>query len=163
EIPEYKCIGFNKAFIVPDCMKQLAFHQMPGLKPDANLMETMIFYGKLLYFLDVALPERPDYQKITYTPSQLKWCIENEAKIWGFLISNKFLFTTDSKLILNFIPDAPFTKGFPKESPGRIGWFVGWQIVRNFMDNNPETSLNQLMQLTDSQLILTKSRYKPGK
>jgi hypothetical protein len=73
------------------------------------------------------------------------------------------LYTSDSKQIMNFIPDAPFTKGMAKESPGRIGWWVGWQVIRKYMEKNPSVSFPQLLQITDAQAILNKSGYKPGR
>lgn len=162
-IPQFRCLGFTQSYIVPDIMKELVFSQLPQENKNRNLLEWMIFYGKMMYSLDLVIPDAPDYRKITYTPEQIKWCKDNEAKIWGYFIANKLLFSTDSKQIMNFIPDAPFTKGLDKESPGRIGWWVGWQIVRKFMENNPAVTLPQLFQMTDAQAILKKSGYKPEK
>lgn len=162
-LPEYRSFGFSKQFLVSDCMKEIAYQIMPVEKRDKNLLEWMVSYGKILYFLDVVLPGSADYQKIAYTPDQVKWCRENEVKIWAFFISQQLLFITDTKEIVNYIPDAPFTKGLPKESPGRIGWWVGWQIVRKYMDKNREVTLQELMQNTDSQQILNLSGYKPSR
>ncbi|MHC1706028.1 MAG: hypothetical protein AB9842_00765 [Bacteroidales bacterium] len=159
-IPQFRTLQFTPAHIVPDVIKTMIFNQIPRDNNDKNLLEWMIFYGKMMLALDQIMPETPDYLKIAYLPEQLQWCRENEEKIWSFFIANKLLFTTDSKQIMNFIPDAPFTKGFSKESPGRLGWWVGWQIVRKFAEENQDISLPQLLQIT-GQEILNKSGYKP--
>jgi uncharacterized protein YjaZ len=60
--------------------------------------------------------------------------------------------------------EAPFSKFYidiDKESPGRIGVWLGWQIVRSYMNNN-EVTLQQLLQ-TNAEEIFNKSKYKPKK
>ena len=57
--------------------------------------------------------------------------------------------------------DGPRTSGMPKNAPGNVGSWVGWQIVNQYMDNaKGKVSLNQLLQ-TDATTIMTKSKYKP--
>ena len=36
----------------------------------------------------------------------------------------------------SFINYAPFGKGMPQESPGRVAYFTGYQIVSDYMKNN---------------------------
>lgn len=162
-IPEYKCLGLSRAYIPCDCMKQLAFPLISNNKREKTLLDWMILQGKVLYFLDVTLPEKGDNLKITYTPSQINWCRENEALIWSFFISQKLLYNTDKRHVQDFVADAPFTKGFSKESPGRVGVWTGWQIVRAYMKNNPGLSIQKLFNNEDAQSILQNSGYKPVK
>lgn len=162
-IPEYKCLGLGREYIVGDCMKQLAYPLIKDSKRDKTLLDWMILQGKVLYFLDATMPEGSDALKIVYKPGQLKWCFENEKLIWSFLISQKLLFSTDRQNVQDFIADAPFTKGFPKESPGRVGVWTGWQIVRTYMEKNEGVSIKQLFENEDSQKILKESGYKPEK
>ena len=63
-----------------------------------------------------------------------------------------------------FMDPAPFSKfslELDNESPGRLGRYMGWQIVRAFMNNN-EVKLNQLLNLSAEE-IFKKSNYKPKK
>jgi hypothetical protein len=162
-IPAYKCLGMDREYIAGDCMKQIAFPLIRDSKRDKTLLDWMLMQGKVLYFLDLTLPGKEDALKIAYSPAQLEWCKENEAMIWSFLISKKLLYNTDKQQVQDFIADAPFTKGFPKESPGRTGVWTGWQIVRAYMKNNPKISLQELFNNEDAQQILQHSGYKPKK
>ena len=54
-----------------------------------------------------------------------------------------------------------FTTGFSRQSPSRLGIWIGWHIVSDYMKNNPETKLNELFKITDSQQLLHDSGYKP--
>jgi uncharacterized protein YjaZ len=47
------------------------------------------------------------------------------------------------------------------ETPGRVGTWVGWQIVRSFMNNN-DVTLQQALQM-DTMELFQKSKYKPKK
>ncbi|MEI6575129.1 MAG: hypothetical protein WCO63_03030 [Bacteroidota bacterium] len=162
-LPEYKCLSLGKNYIAADCMSQLAYRLIRDSKRDKTLLDWMILQGKVMYFLDATLLAGKDAFKISYKPDQLEWCKKNEALIWSFFISQKLLFSTDKKNVQDFISEAPFTKGFPKESPGRIGVWVGWQIVRAYMENNSGLSLKQLLEDENSQQILKLSGYKPEK
>jgi hypothetical protein len=84
--------------------------------------------------------------------------------MWRYFIEKKLLYDTDQKLIPRFINPAPFSKFYleiDNESPGKVGSWVGWQIVRAFMENN-EVSLQQLLQM-DYKELFEKSKYKPKK
>ena len=41
--------------------------------------------------------------------------------------------------------------------------WLGWQIVRKYMEENPKVTLAQLMAEKNAQKILTESKYKPKK
>jgi hypothetical protein len=127
------------------------------------MIDFMISQGRLLYYLDLVTPDEPDTIKTGYTSAQLNWCIQNEKKIWSFFIDNKLLFSFDPNLMNKYVNDGPTTNGFPKESPGNIGQFTGWQIVKSYMKNNPQVTLQQLMEEKDLLKIFNESKYKPLK
>ena len=162
-IPEYKIIRFTPDYMLPLCMRAVADSIIRRDESRQTLLDQMISAGKALYFLDVTLPGVKDEYKIGYSRRQLDWCSSNEGNIWAFLIANQLLYSSDSRVVSKLLVDAPFTSGFVAESPGRIGEWVGWNIVRAYMEENPSTSLKELMNNTDGQSILKGSKYKPRK
>ena len=96
-----------------------------------------------------------------YSEQKMEWCSNNEANIWAYFIDNEILYSTDIKKFNSYINYAPFAKGMPKDSPGRIAYYIGWKIVNSYMKNNPRLTLAALMQNTQSQEILQQSGYKP--
>ncbi|WGD35377.1 gliding motility lipoprotein GldB [Olleya sp. YS] len=128
-----------------------------------SLLDEMIYFGKLLYIKDKVIPFKTDAQKIGYTPEQLDWAFANQEQIWQYFIDKELLYSTDSKLPNRFINAAPFSKFYlaeiDNESPGRIGQFIGWQIVKAYMKNN-DVSLTELLN-TPAQSLFNKSKYKP--
>ncbi|MFT4525675.1 MAG: hypothetical protein ACI85F_001830 [Bacteroidia bacterium] len=127
----------------------------------SNMLEQMVFYGKVLYSMDALLYGQPDSIKSGFSEPQLDWCNRNELNIWSALIDKNLLYTSDHLSINKWIEPAPFTSGLPQESPGQLGRWVGWQMVRSFMDRYPETTLPELFNKYEAQQILTLSKYKP--
>lgn len=130
---------------------------------DRTLLSQMIFYGKKLYLKDLFIPNKNDAIKIGYTIDQEEWVKSNELYMWQFFIEKQLIYNTDPALIQRFIDPAPFSKFYleiDNESPGEIGKWLGWQIVKSYVENNPEIDINQLIYLP-AQTIFNKSNYKP--
>jgi len=163
QYPEYQRQNFEPKQIMPDLIASFASTKIAGPK-DKTLLSKMIYAGKILYLKDILLPRFSDEDKIGYLPSQIVFCNENESFIWQYLIENKMLYSTDSNLDNRFINPAPFSKFYleiDNETPGRIGTWVGWQIVRSYMKNNA-VSLNDLLK-SDAENVFNRSKYKPKK
>lgn len=163
EFPEYLKQNFEQNQIMPDIVSSFSITKIP-FGNNRNLLSQMVYAGKQLYLKDVLLPETSDAEKIGYTPEQITWCQENESYMWRYFMQEQLLYSTDSKLSTRFINTAPFSKFYleiDNESPGRVGTWVGWQIVRSFMNNN-DVNLQQLLQM-DPIEIFQNSKYKPKK
>jgi gliding motility-associated lipoprotein GldB len=163
QFPNYLKQNFEERQIMPDVVSSFAFRKIPA-SPDRSLLSQMIFEGKQLYAKDLLLPEYTDAEKMGYTPEQIKWCEENESYMWRYFIENEVLYSDDPKLNTRFIAPAPFSKFFleiDNDSPGRVGAWIGWQMVRSYMKNNKAT-LPELLK-TNAKEIFEKSKYKPKK
>jgi gliding motility-associated lipoprotein GldB len=127
-----------------------------------HFLSKMIYAGKKLYLLNALLPELPDSLIIGYSAKKMKWAKENEKNVWEYFIDKKLLYDSKNSLDMRFLNVAPYSKFYSEEdmnSPGRIGQYTGWQIVRSFMQKN-DVSLQQLLQLPEEE-IFKKSKYKP--
>ncbi len=159
--PQYKITNMYKDKLVSDVAYAWGSSDYGNSDKATNLMQNMILQGKLMYFVDALLPATPDSVKIGYTTKQLDFCIDNEAQMWNSLIEKKMLFSTNRMDIVRYINDGPSTSGFPSESPARAAIWIGWQIVRQYMEKHPEITLKELMLNSDYQQILNDSEYFP--
>ncbi|MES2863518.1 MAG: gliding motility lipoprotein GldB [Bacteroidota bacterium] len=160
---EYQKANLEPHQILPDLVTNFAFRKIVPSQ-DKSLISEMIYFGKLHYLKDLLIPEIPNYQKIGYTEMQEKFCMENESQMWSYLVNEKLLYDNNIKNYQRFIEDGPFTKFYldiDRESPGRVGQWLGWQIVKSYMENNNVT-LDQLLK-TEPTIIFNKSGYKPKK
>lgn len=136
------------------------------IKPLTNrsFLAKMIHEGKKLYLLELYLPLKSEAVRIGYNNIKYNWALTNEEQVWKYFIENNLLYSTDTKLNKRFLEDAPFSKFYiseDKNSPGRIGQWIGMQIVRSFMANN-DVSLSDLL-IKNEEEIFKKSKYKPRK
>ncbi|MCM0664653.1 MULTISPECIES: gliding motility lipoprotein GldB [Flavobacterium] len=164
EFPNYLKENFEERQIMPDVVSSFSYRNIPN-SIDKSLVAQMVFEGKQLYAKDLLIPEYTDAEKMGYTPEQIKWCEENEAYMWRYFIENEMLYNEDPKLRARFIAPAPFSKFFleiDNDSPGRVGAWIGWQMVRSYMKNNSDVTLAELFKLEPKE-IFEKSKYKPKK
>ena len=163
DIPKYLAQNMEPSQIIPDLAEQYSqkyIFQTQG----KTLLGDMIYFGKQLYFKDKMIPFVSDAEKIGYTQEELDWAISNESYIWRYLIEKELLYSTDNSLANRFINPAPFTKFYLEldpESPGRLGQYIGWQIVRSYMLNNDVEFLDMLQM--DANLIFNNAKFKPRK
>jgi hypothetical protein len=163
-IPQYIARRFTPENVAPRVIEAFVREEMyPEQDQDRSLLAKMIYNGKILYMMDAFMPEVADTLKIGYTTRQLAWCQENEGGIWAYLLENDLLFNSDYMEIQKYLAEAPFTPGVGENSNSapKLGLWTGWQIVRKYMDKNPDVTLQQLMLEKDPQKILTDSKYKP--
>lgn len=162
DYPEYLRQNFEPGQMMPDIAA--AFAQTKLTPPTENtLLAQMVYAGKELYMKDLLLPNYSDAAKIGYTDTQIAFCKENDAMIWTSFVDQKLLYSTDGRLGNRFINPAPFSKFYlevDNETPGRIGTWVGWQIVRAYMEQHEDVTLPQLLAM-DANEIFNGSRYKP--
>lgn len=159
----YIAHGFDKEYLISDVASAFAKQVVPR-PSDRTFLAQMIYYGKELYLKDKLMPLASDAQKIVYSEEELAWAKANEEPIWRNFIEQEHLYSTNAKLGPRFLDPAPFSKfglELDNESPGRIGRYVGWQIVRSFMEKN-KIELQQLLNISAEE-IFKKSNYKPKK
>ncbi len=163
-IPAYIRQNFEERQLIPNVVQSFA-EKVVSIGNNDTFIAMMVASGKQLYLKDILIPDYTDAEKIGYTDQQILWSKENEAEIWKKFIEDNLLYSTDAKLAPRFINLAPFSKFYleiDNESPGRIGQWMGWQIVRSFMENNPEVTIQQLLKM-DAKVVFEKSKYKPKK
>ena len=159
----YQAERMTEDHIVPDCAREIAnaIYQPPATP--TTLLGAMVEAGKHQYLIDALIPDIPGYVKMNYTQNQYNWVQKNETHVWAALIENRLLYSSDGQYFQMFLSDGPYTMEFSKESPPRLGEWIGLQIIRSYMNKNPEITLQMMLQETDAQKILTLSGYKPEK
>ena len=159
--PQYRSRRFSKEYIVADVMKLITDDLFPDKSSGQSLINQMIEKGKQWWLLDKFLPDAPDSVKTGYTKQQLDWCNENEGLIWSLITKNEDINSINPTTIQNYIGEAPFTQGFSQEySPGNIGQWIGWQIVKKFAEKNSDMKPEDVMH-ADPKKILEEAKYKP--
>ncbi|MGV3706839.1 MAG: gliding motility lipoprotein GldB [Arcticibacter sp.] len=163
-IPRYISRRFTPENITPRVIETFVREDMFPEPDNLNtLMDRMIYNGKILFFMQSVLPNVPDSLIINYTGEQQQWADKYEADIWGYFLERNLLYESDYMKIQKFLTEAPFTPGIGErnESAPKLALYIGWQIVKKYMERNEHIDLPELMKNTNYQQILTDSHYKP--
>jgi hypothetical protein len=164
QFPRYKTMHMTKDYMLSDAVYVWLETTFKANEEKNDLLSQVVHEGSIMYALDAMLPKTEDTIKIRYTKKQLDWCKENEFNIWAFIIRSKLLYSSDLSDVAKLIDDGPFTSYFNHDlSPSRTGYWIGWQIVRSYMKNNPTITLPQLLAEKNADKILKESNYKPTK
>lgn len=130
---------------------------------DKTVLADMIAYGKSFYFAKQMMPCTPDSIFINYTRKELEGSRKNQDMIWFRLVEDKVLYSTANLTKQHYLGERPKTVEVGPDCPGRIGQWVGWQIVNSYMKSNEEIELQSLMKMADADKLFKQSKYKANK
>lgn len=160
---DYILKRYERPNMVPAAMLLLSNRYNKTNFLDRNLLAEMVNTGKAYYFVKAIMPCAPDSTIIGYSGQQLADVNHNEGRIWAHFVEKSLLFEKSPFVVNKYIGERPNTPEVDPTSPGRLGTWIGWQIVRKYMDRNPKVTLQELMADDDYQKIFNESKYKPEK
>ncbi len=159
--PEFVQRTMNPENVVPKLIHAVSSNLAGELK-GRRLLDQMIHNGKALYLKSLLLPNMSDSLIMEYGSREIEWVESNEFQMWAHFLKEDLIYSTKMKEIrklINASPNGP--GGMPPETPGRVANWVGWQIIKTYMENNPKISLQSMIEEKDAQKILNKAKYKP--
>lgn len=162
-MPEYRFRRINKTSLSRDLGEQLylSYVQQPG--KHSNLLEEMVEAGRRIFFIEAMCPSLTDEVLLGFTSPQLQWAERFEGDLWADMVGTQCLYSSDLEVYRTFLADGPFTNEYSHEAPARLGEFVGLQIIRSYVQANPNVTIPELMEEKDLQAVFQNSRYKPKK
>lgn len=121
-----------------------------------NYSSEMIRWGKILFLTHICLPELEERIILRYNQKQFDWAQNSTKSIWKYFVENEILFKIDEETRMNLLKEGPYTIGLPEDSPDRIGQYMGYKIVTNYMNSN-EISLQKLIKAPYNEIL---QKYK---
>jgi len=144
--------GMLKEYIPRDVLAEwIATNVVP--EDEGTFAEKMIRWGKIIYLTEAAFPEIDKHVLFRYTKNGYAWADHNEASIWKYIVNQDLLFSKNERDQANFLHEGPFTVGLPEKSPDRLGQYLGWKIVHEFMQKNESVSISKLIKLPYNTIL----------
>ena len=141
-----------KEYIPRDVLAEwIATNVVP--EDEGTFAEKMIRWGKIIYLTEAAFPEIDKHVLFRYTKNGYAWADHNEASIWKYIVNQDLLFSKNERDHANFLHEGPFTVGLPEKSPDRLGQYLGWKIVHEFMQKNESVSLSKLIKMPYNTIL----------
>lgn len=160
QVYDYQLRRYQKEYIVPTSALVYSYNYNETDLRNKTLLSDMVFAGKGLEFSKQMMPSKDDSLFIHYTGQQLTETTQAQDLVWAHLIDEQLLYKTDQFVKGKYMADAPSTPTVGPRCPGSIGRWVGWQMVRKYQENKPESTLKQLMAVADTQKLLEASKYR---
>ena len=160
DIARYMAVRYEREYLVPMIVLAISSRYNETTPTETNLLSEMIYYGKAYHFVKAIMPCTSDQYIIGYTPEEIEECWANEEYIWSHFVENELLYETNPFEIRKYIGEAPFTDAISTKAPGRLGRWMGWNIVDDYQINQ-EVDLPTLMAQSDAELIFRQSGYRP--
>lgn len=161
DIPQYILDRYEPENVVPMVIYFLSNRYNRVDFSKGTMMNEMIDFGKAYYFTKQIVPCATDAQIVGYSPEVLSDVLANQEVIWANFIQNEWLYETNHEIKSKFIGERPKIPEIGERCPGRIAAWLGYEIVKSYMEENSEVTLQQLMAETDAVKIFTQSKYKP--
>ncbi len=128
---------------------------------DQTILADMIASGKALYFVEKMFPCIPEKDVVEYNDQEIEFVKKFEKSVYEHFVAKQLFFSQDFNLSKKYLDERPKVTEVADNCPGRIGQWLGWQIVRSYMKNNPDISLEALMAETDANKIFNQAKYRP--
>lgn len=161
QYPQYKVPYLDRPYLVSSALRGWLASEFEEPVPPSTMLAKLIEQGKIYFLLTAMLPDQHDTITFEFSGRQLAWCKKQEKEIWKFFIEKNLLFSTNQAEIAKYFNEAPFAPGMPKESPGKIGCWVGRRIVEEYMRKTGKDIPALAKQINPSD-FLSASGYKPN-
>ncbi|WP_342265579.1 gliding motility lipoprotein GldB [Cardinium endosymbiont of Philonthus spinipes] len=160
-LPKYIADTYDPASIASKIML-LYTQQFNATDPsDKSLLAEMLYYGKSFFLVKMLLPDIPDHLLLGYTEEQLREVNKYKTIIWDHFIENELLYNTNDFVKNNYILPRPSTSEIGPSCPGSIGKWLGWEIIKSYMQKNKSKKVNDLMEAIDNPTLLRHACYQP--
>ena len=112
---------------------------------DTKLINRLIYEGVITEAKMRMVENASLADALGYTREQMDVLIGKESEIWDKMVGSKMLFDTSATQADRFISPAPFTSPLSADLPGRAGRYIGYKLVRAYLDANPEMKLSDML------------------
>lgn len=163
-MPKYRRLLKNREFLPYDMAEALVATSYPAtLESNSPLINKMIYDGIIAEAKMRLVNHSNPASALGYDESEYQWLTDNEAMIWDKMVGTRLIFDTSETTADRLLSPAPASAIISPECPGRVGRFIGYKIVKSYLDNHPGVSLPDLLTNGFYSLNnpLTEAYYRP--
>lgn len=162
--PEYIRQKKNKQQLPVDVAEATISSEFPYLKNESpTVLNRMLYEGALLYVMSEIFPEKTTAQLMAISPEQQQWLEHNLKNIYMAILQQDMLFSSDPATEAKLMNPSAGTFIIHQDAPPMAGRFLGLQIVRQYIRNNPGITSRELLssQFYNNPSTLKKARFNP--
>ena len=151
----------HQPYDIAEALIATQYPYSPGDSP--TLLSRMLYEGALLHAIEAVMPHFSLGEAIGYTDDELDRAQRIEGQAWKNMIDKGLLFSSSPHTIDRIVRQAPSTAILHPDAPGRMGRYIGYMIVNDYLDRFPSTTPEQLLTRSfyNSSSTLVKSGFNP--
>ena len=162
-MPKYMALRRTLPTLAKDVAKALYVNYLEAWRKQGQVIDEMVYCGKLDFFIEAMCPTMPDSVLLGYSRKQWQWAVDNEGAVWADIVGSRRLYDSSLDSYMMLFGDGPFTQAYSNDAPSRLGEFFGLNIIRSYASTHDGFDLKQFMNRTDLQEVFQDSGYKPKK
>ena len=162
DIPGYILERYQKEYIVPAIMLLYSDRYIQEDTKDNSMLADMIYYGKKYEFAKTMIPCVSDSLIVWYSGEKLANVEENKDVLWVYFLSHELLYETNHLEKQKYMDERPFIPEIGDQCPGRIGAWIGWDILKSYKKEFPDQDLIKILNQPNAQAIFNASKYHGG-
>ncbi|MBD5192374.1 MAG: hypothetical protein HDS88_05730 [Bacteroidales bacterium] len=112
---------------------------------DPTLISRMIYWGAVANYVEAVVPDADQRELFNLTDSELEWLGNNSEKVWNRMIEQQMIYSTNPDIADRILYPAPKSFIINGDAPGMTGRYIGYLIVKSYLKNNPEATLQQML------------------
>ena len=163
--PSYICAFKTREMIPVDVAEAFVSTALPyDEKGSGTVLSRLLYEGARAVAKEAAVPSAGISNVLGLTPAALTVTRQNEAFMWQQLLKDNNLYSTDGDLISNLFSVRANSERISPDAPGRAVRLIGYNIVKSYIENNPDVELRFLLSpdfYNDGLNVLRKSNYAP--
>lgn len=146
EWPVYRRFVKAPDFMPYDIAEALVGTQYPYEEREGGTaLSRLLYEGALTQAKMELVPDARAPYALGYRDEQYNFLAENEAQLWQTLVASDMMFDTSGLAADRLVSPAPNTSVLDVRAPGRAGRYLGWKIVKAYLQRHPETTLRTLL------------------
>ncbi len=157
--PMYKRRKMAQKYLEKEAIKGWMLYNLFDESYMENMLEYIVFEGKVLATVEALYPNKPKQDIIGYSDEQWQWIQENETQMWKEFVKQELVYSSNQQELIRLTMDGPFTSGMSQNCPPKLGIYLGWQMVRDYVSENKDLTLPQLFNEVPAKKVL--SAYRP--
>lgn len=144
--PTYMRQGKTPAMLPYDMAEALTATAYPYESSESStLLSRLLYEGALAHAKLRLVPDATPAMVLGYDDATMKWLAENENSLWQSIVSGRLLYDTAESTASKLVEPTPTVTLVTPNAPGRMGRYIGYRIVEDYMRSHPDATLPYLL------------------
>lgn len=126
--------------------ESLVLYKYPYVRTETSTaLSRMMYEGVMTYVKLKIVPNATLSNTLGYSTEQLEWLDSHYQEMWETLIGKNMIYSTSEFDAKRLVDPAPTTSVISPEYPGRVGRYLGYRLIINYVENRSDTPLTYLL------------------